>query len=129
MTRYVWTIAVLAYCALIYYLSDQTRLPVPELLDFKMSDKLMHASAYAVMAFFFWQAGKAWMLHLDVLDWRILALLCVLLCSLYGISDEWHQSFTVGRDASVFDWMADTIGALLLTMMLQKREFMSLQRQ
>jgi VanZ family protein len=33
--------------------------------------------------------------------------------SLYGITDEWHQSFTFGRDASVWDWTADTAGAIL----------------
>ena len=122
MLRYGWTVAVLAYCGLIYYLSDQSMLPVPHVFD--VQDKLIHAVAYAVMAFFFWQAGKAWMVHQGLRHWRLLAVVCVLFCSFYGLSDEWHQSFTAGRDASVFDWLADTIGALLLTIILQKREFM-----
>ncbi len=37
----------------------------------------------------------------------------VTIASLYGITDEWHQSFTFGRDASVWDWTADTVGAVL----------------
>lgn len=39
------------------------------------------------------------------------AWLAVVLVSLYGISDEWHQSFTPGRDVQVADWVADTLGA------------------
>jgi len=121
--RYVWTVALIVYCGFIYYLSDQSRwiVPVPDL--FEMQDKLIHASAYAVMAFLFWQAGKAWMIHHGKMQWGFLALICVLFCSFYGLSDEWHQSFVPGRDASFFDWAADALGALLLTIMLKKREF------
>lgn len=114
---------MVAYCGLIYYMSDQSRwlVPVPDL--FNMQDKVIHAVAYAVMALLFWQAGKAWMTHRGRVEWRLLALLCVIFCSLYGMTDEWHQSFVEGRDGSVFDWMADTLGSLLLTMTLKKWEF------
>ena len=30
----------------------------------------------------------------------------------YGASDEFHQSFIAGRDASVVDWIADSLGVL-----------------
>ncbi len=43
----------------------------------------------------------------------IVYIVSVLFCSLYGLSDEWHQSFVPGRDASLGDWLADTIGAVL----------------
>jgi len=121
--RYLWTVLLIVYCGFIYYLSDQSRwiVPVPDLFD--MQDKLIHASAYAVMAFLFWQAGKAWMTYCGEKQWGLLALICVLFCALYGLSDEWHQSFVPGRDASFFDWIADALGALLLTIMLKKREF------
>jgi VanZ family protein len=33
------------------------------------------------------------------------------LSSLYGISDELHQSFVPGRTPDVHDWIADTWGA------------------
>jgi len=33
--------------------------------------------------------------------------------SLFGVSDEFHQSFTPGRSVDVLDWMADTSGAAL----------------
>jgi VanZ family protein len=41
----------------------------------------------------------------------------VLIASLYGISDEFHQSF-VGRDPTVRDWLADTLGASLMAALL-----------
>jgi len=118
--HYLWTLALIVYCGLIYYLSNQSTLPVP--MVFHMQDKLIHASAYAVMAFLFWQAGRAWMLRYGLANWHVLAFAGIVFCSLYGVSDEWHQSFIAGRDASVFDWLADTVGAALLTILLQKRE-------
>jgi len=126
--HYVWTVLLLLYCGLIYYLSDQSRwiISVPDL--FNMQDKIIHAAAYAVMAFLFWQAGKSWMYCRGGIQWRLLAAMCVLFCAFFGLSDEWHQSFVMGRDASFFDWLADMIGALLLTIVLQKREF-ALQRR
>jgi len=114
---YLWLALLFCYCALIYWLSSQSHLPIPGVFD--MQDKLIHAAAYAVMAFLFWQS---WHGHVPG-SW--LVWMTVLFCSAYGISDEWHQSFIAGRDASVFDWMADTVGAFLLTMVLYKREFAS----
>ncbi|GAB5558910.1 MAG: hypothetical protein SynsKO_05570 [Synoicihabitans sp.] len=35
------------------------------------------------------------------------------LASLYGICDEWRQSFTPGRSVELADWVADTLGAAL----------------
>jgi VanZ family protein len=40
-------------------------------------------------------------------------LLSIAFCSLYGLSDEWHQSFVVGRESDFADWVADTSGAAL----------------
>jgi VanZ like protein len=34
------------------------------------------------------------------------------LAVLYGISDEWHQSFVPGRSSSVFDLATDAVGAI-----------------
>ena len=39
--------------------------------------------------------------------------LTIAAASLFGASDECHQSFTPGRQADVFDWLADTLGACL----------------
>ena len=39
--------------------------------------------------------------------------LAVLLVSLFGVTDEVHQSFVPGRSSEVGDWLADTLGAAL----------------
>ena len=44
--------------------------------------------------------------------WRRAAA-AVLLASLYGISDEWHQSFVPGRSPNRFDLLVDFLGATL----------------
>ncbi|MDR3315517.1 MAG: VanZ family protein, partial [Coriobacteriales bacterium] len=42
----------------------------------------------------------------------ITALIALVIASLYGVSDEFHQSFT-GRNCDVLDWVTDTVGALI----------------
>lgn len=39
------------------------------------------------------------------------ALQAVVMSSLYGVTDEFHQSFVPGRSPSVEDWCVDTLGA------------------
>jgi VanZ family protein len=41
------------------------------------------------------------------------AVLVVVLCTLYGVSDEFHQSLVPGRDPSVWDVAKDLGGAAL----------------
>ncbi len=40
-------------------------------------------------------------------------LIAVLVVALYGISDEYHQSFVPGRDVEILDATADAVGGLL----------------
>ena len=94
------------YCLFIFWLSDQPSLPAP--MWFENQDKLYHAGAYSIMGLLAWRGFK----HL-VSSPIILALLSIAFCSLYGLSDEWHQSFVVGRESDTADWVADTIGAAL----------------
>ncbi len=35
------------------------------------------------------------------------------LVALYGLSDEYHQSFVPGRTATLWDWLVDLLGALV----------------
>jgi len=123
----VWALLLLLYCALIFYLSSQPMLPVPDI--FSMQDKLIHAAAYALMAAFFWQAGRSYGRQKPVVTINQLAVMGVIFSALYGASDEWHQSFVAGRDASFFDFLADLFGALLLTLTLWRREAVAIERE
>jgi VanZ family protein len=44
---------------------------------------------------------------------RSAAWIAVAVASIYGVSDEFHQSFTPGRSVEIADWLADTCGAAL----------------
>lgn len=95
--------ALVAWCAVIYLLSDQPALPMPQL--FPHQDKLHHFIAYAVMGALAFRAMR------HRLHGNALWLAGVIFCSLYGVSDEYHQSFVPGRMSEVADWLADTLGA------------------
>lgn len=106
--RAAWRDAVvlLAYCGLIFFLSSRSTLPVSEDL-FANEDKLFHAGGYAIMAWFAWRTfthrlGSS----------SSVAAAAFLFSSIYGISDEWHQSFVPQRDPDIWDWVADSTGSL-----------------
>lgn len=99
-------LALILYCGFIYWLSDQPTLPTPNL--FENEDKLDHFLAYFVMGVFAWRALG----HLPIRrEWLLFATFGF--CCVYGLSDEWHQSFVVGRESSALDWLADSIGGLI----------------
>lgn len=101
-------IPLLAWCGLIFTLSHQPSLPLSQLTLFPNQDKLHHAIAYAIMALLLWRFLE----HLS-LKRKTRIVVSLLFCSLFGISDEWHQSFILGREADIMDWLADTTGAAL----------------
>lgn len=97
---------LILYCSGIFWLSDQPSLPAPSL--FKHQDKLFHVGAYFIMGLLAWRSFHTFIGHPI-----LLAIVTLTFCSLYGWSDEWHQSFVSGRYASFADWLADTTGAIL----------------
>jgi len=114
--RLIYGALLAAWCLLIFWLSSRPAIPAP--LIFDQQDKVFHATAYATMAWLCWRCGQvppAW-------PAGPLAIAALLFCSSYGLSDEWHQSFVAGRDASFFDWLADTAGALLMLSGLYVRQ-------
>ncbi len=94
------------YFLFIYWLSDQSSIPAP--IWFEGQDKLYHAGAYFIMALLAWRVVR----HLFDKP-IIVCFMSVGFCSLYGFSDEWHQSFVWGRESDIADWVADTTGATL----------------
>jgi VanZ family protein len=79
--------------------------PIPGL------DKLAHGLAYAVLA-----AAVLYTLPKKCLLSKPgrTGVLVVFFCMLYGVTDEYHQSFIPGRVASIGDLIADTVGAAVL---------------
>lgn len=90
--------------AAIFYVSSLHHAPLPP----GIGDTPAHAAGYFGLGFVIARALAGG------LPPRITvrqALLGLVIASLYGVSDEWHQSFVVGRSAEVRDWLSDSAGA------------------
>lgn len=107
-TRWLFGVLALLWAALTFWLSSSPDAQgVGGFLDLRPPfDKLYHAVNFGVLAALLYLAtGRAW--------------LAVLLASLYGVSDELHQSFVPGRSSDVTDWLADTAGAFLAVLVVR----------
>ncbi|MDO8844807.1 MAG: VanZ family protein [Methylicorpusculum sp.] len=113
MTQLLDTLALIIYCSFIYWLSDQPSVPVPMWFDHQ--DKLYHGGAYFIMAILTWRLFR----HFTAKPWLI-GILAFIFCSLFGLSDEWHQSFVAGRYADLADWLADSVGAMIGIMVIYR---------
>ena len=78
--------------------------------DLRFLDKLLHATAYAGLAFTCIFAAAPYNGKISHNRFGILIIFC---CFLYGISDEFHQSFVPHRSVSGWDVVADIIGACI----------------
>lgn len=84
---------------------DQLHLPAVQNID-----KLCHLLEYAVLA-----TTALFSCHpIPKRHRTAVALAVVCFAALYGISDEFHQSFVPRRSSSVSDIIADTLGASLV---------------
>lgn len=94
----------------IFLLSAQSKLPIPEAVSFRGLDKLLHACAFGSLAFAlsYWISADTWLAE----PLKCFILVCCM-AACYGISDEIHQIFVPGRDASFYDWLADCTGAVI----------------
>ena len=108
-----WLIA--GYCGGIFWLSSGPA-PTPKSLQFFNSDKLIHAAVYGLLAWLvcegLYRSGRAW-------SRRALWLIPIGFTCLYGASDEIHQFFVPTRSCDPFDWLADSLGALLAVALWQ----------
>lgn len=108
--RFVRSIPVLTVMGIIFFLSHLpgSSIQLPQLPGV---DKLGHALLYGILAaaaLFAWSPVPS-----DRAATLRAGAVMVLFCLLYGISDEFHQSFVPGRDSSAGDLLADTAGAFL----------------
>jgi VanZ family protein len=98
-----WFLTI-GYMSLIFYLSSQN-FHLPELPA--NSDKFIHAFIYFPLAFLFYLSLRNCGIK------KYIFAIAFILAGFYGITDEFHQSFVPGRDASIGDAIADFTGALL----------------
>ena len=95
-----------AYAGIIYWESskDTSSVSLPY-----HTDKLVHFAEFGLLCLLVcWALSFVRMGRKGI--YKII--LAIGITSLYGISDELHQSFTPHRSVDVFDWLADTAGAV-----------------
>ena len=96
----------LAWAVLIFIFSSLPGSTIPS--PFFSADKVFHLGVYAVLGYLVARAlgyyGRAR---------RFVMVLSVLICFLYGVSDEFHQSFVPDRTPSFMDVAADTVGSCI----------------
>ena len=99
---------MIAVMGIIFFLSGQPgdSLDLPDIPDL---DKILHVLAYCVL-------GLSALFAVPEAVYRSrpvkISFLVVLFCFLYGVSDEFHQSFVPGRHPAVTDVMIDSFGAM-----------------
>lgn len=108
---------VVALCALIVFLSSRTSIGIG--FSFPGMDKVAHFVVYGLLGLLLARAMGGYGLS-DVRALRFSGLLG----SLFGLTDELHQSTVPGREADVWDFAVDVVGVYLgamLWLMLQRR--------
>ncbi len=105
--HHLFRILALTWMGVIYLASSQAAITAPPL--FPGMDKIMHMGTYAVLGLLYLLSIKDWRRRLT---WKTVALI-TLGTTLYGISDEYHQSFVPGRYPDVADVIADGMGGFL----------------
>ena len=104
---------VVLWCGLIFTMSSIPTLPKVGFIwwDFVMK-KSAHIIEYGILYFLLWRALKS-----NTKNY----LIPLFFGLLYAISDEYHQSFVMGRTAMVRDVGFDFLGMLLMLYWLKKK--------
>lgn len=93
-------LATAAWAALIFYMSSRPGNTLPG--GFSVQAHFIEYAILAALLVWALAGGRSWVVAL---------LLAVVLASLYGITDEFHQRFVPMRVPDVADWLTDTLGA------------------
>ena len=128
MVKWVLRVLPFIYMALVWKLSSMPVDAVVELPDSRWDGwvkESLHLVEFAILYL---------LLVLALLTFRGLTaslnLVCILIASLYGLSDEIHQSFVPARSATLIDLVKDVIGVLAASWVVysayQKKRFQRL---
>jgi hypothetical protein len=109
LSRFTWFwVPTIGYCVLIFVLSSVSKgVSVPWSFGF---DKVLHVIEYGILGFLL---ARSLANYKSRISSAPLIMWVVALTALYGLSDEVHQFFVPGRNASVWDVVADSLGAVL----------------
>jgi VanZ family protein len=106
---WLWPLALMA---LIFFLSAQPNLSTHLGLIDLIGRKIAHLCEYALLCFLWWRplttrTGP-----------KKAVVLALVICVVYAISDEYHQSFVPGRSSEPSDVGIDSAGAFLAALLI-----------
>jgi VanZ family protein len=105
-----WWVAVTVYAGAIFLASSTPHpLGIERLPPFV--DKVVHALVFGGLSFTVWMALRG---SAPEASTTRLSLLAIVMTTLYGVTDELHQSFVPGRSMEMLDLAADVGGACLV---------------
>ena len=112
-------VPVLAWAGLLFWLSAQPgstyqKIGTASVTHIPGRDYIVHFCLYAVFGGLLWLWARSGMR----ISKPIAAAVAVGFAVLYGVSDEWHQSFVPGRSPDARDVLADAAGALVAVLVL-----------
>lgn len=103
-----WFVVVM-YAGFIFTLSSLSHPPLISKIPWHVPDWLFHAVEYSLFGYFL---AKAFNVSFPFRSGFLLLVITVLFGTLYGLTDEWHQSFVPERQPSLKDVLADAVGVL-----------------
>ncbi|MCW1884727.1 VanZ family protein [Luteolibacter flavescens] len=115
---WLWLAAFAVWFGTLWWLSSRVN-HLPQALDFRASDKVLH------FGYFFGGAGlfSAFLYRLKpkAPDWGTIFAITFAVCFLTGATDEWHQTQVPGRSGNdAADLTADILGAMCGALVFRK---------
>jgi VanZ family protein len=104
--RLIFILPAVIVTIIIFIISNQSNPPLID-LGFQWDDKLWHLLAYFIygLTLIFLIFGS-----FEKINLKQAFIYILIFGAVFSISDEIHQSLIPGRDAEIFDWIADCLG-------------------
>lgn len=116
-SKFSYWIPAILYMALLFYLSSRPSPDEIRWLPIIAKLKLVHIIEYAILYLLIRYA----IIRTTAYDNLSVFALALMVTILYGLTDEFHQIFVVGRTSRLFDVVADGVGGILAGIALSLR--------
>lgn len=105
MLKWIPSIVVMA---IIYYLSSKEMVSGPSVPDY-----VVHFVLFGILA-----AAYHYALSRNYDPGSRIIIIVFIMTSIYGLTDEFHQSFVPGRQTSLKDWLVDSFAGITIPAIL-----------
>ena len=104
--KWIYWIPAIFYMSFIFYLSSKSVVPGPS-VSIPHYDKVMHFIIFAILSVLL-------LIALLKNEFKKPVMFAILFTIIYAATDEFHQFFVPGRNMDFFDWIADSLGSLIV---------------